>query len=110
MTLNTFAQIRNQPAGRYMEMIATVVRGPTVLCAYVFVVWSLAASLDLTRSFPWRAGAFSNWMLWLIIALLLHLIAWVSDRARNVRTALNVDLTVAGDPTLREGANPEVPL
>jgi hypothetical protein len=81
-----------------------------VLCAYVFLVWSLTASLDLTRSFPWRAGALSNWMVWLIIALLLHLIAWASDRARNIRTALNVGLTVAGDPTVREGDNAEAPL
>ena len=81
-----------------------------MLCAYVFVVWSLTASLDLTRSFPWRAGALSNWMVWLIIALLLHLIAWASDRARNSRRALNVDVTVPGNPTLREGANAEVAL
>jgi hypothetical protein len=57
------------------KMIASLVRGPTLLCGYVFVVWSLTANLDLTRSFPWRAGAFSNWIVWLIVALLLHLIA-----------------------------------
>jgi hypothetical protein len=46
-------------------------------------------------------------MVWLIIALLLHLIAWASDRARAIRRALNLDLTVAGDPTVREGVNAE---
>jgi hypothetical protein len=49
-------------------------------------------------------------MVWLIIALLLHLIAWASDRARNIRRALNVGLTVAGDPTVREGDNADAPL
>src|SRR3954451_5303960 len=93
------SQVAPRSFDRYMEIIATLVRGPTVLCAYVFVVWILAGSVDLTRSFPWRAGAFSNWMVWLIIPLLLHLIAWASDRARNIRRAPNVALTVA-DPTV----------
>jgi hypothetical protein len=76
MLFNNFAQTGNHQSGRYMEMIATLFTGPTVLCADVFAVWSLTANLDLTSSFPWRAGALSNWMVWLIIALLLHLIAW----------------------------------
>lgn len=55
-----------------VQLTLFVVTGPTLLCAYVVVVWALSANLSLTTAFPWSKGPLSNWMTWLVLALLLH--------------------------------------
>ena len=55
-----------------LELTLFVVTGPTLLCAYVVVVWALIANLSVTGSFPWSTGPLSNWIIWLVLALLLH--------------------------------------
>ena len=42
-----------------------------MLFIYLFTIWSLAANLGLTNSFPWLAGPLSNWTVWLAFALVL---------------------------------------
>lgn len=50
-----------------------VLMGPAVFCGYAFAVWSLAANLGWTDSFPYSAGPLSNWLIWTGIAILLHM-------------------------------------
>jgi hypothetical protein len=67
---------KTRDAGRrhYLAPIAHSLTGPTVLSAYVFAVWSLAANIGLTHSFPWSAGPLSSWFIWLALALALTLV------------------------------------
>jgi multisubunit Na+/H+ antiporter MnhB subunit len=67
------AQTSDKGPRRYFAPIAVSVAGPTVFSAYVFAVWSLAADIGLTHSFPWSAGPLSSWFIWLAVALLLTL-------------------------------------
>jgi hypothetical protein len=57
-----------------LELMMSVAAGPTLLCAYVLAVWALSATLSLTVVFPWSTGPLSNWMIWLMLALLLHVL------------------------------------
>jgi hypothetical protein len=82
---DTIPQTRNDDLHHYMELIALVATGPTVLSAYVFAVWGLTANIGLTNSFPWSAGPLSNWMIWLGLALLLNLLALNLHRTKPIR-------------------------
>ena len=66
----------------YMRLIIFVFTGPTVLCAYIFTIWGLAADMGLTNSFPWSIGPLSNWMIWLALALLL---TWLRQQTAQIR-------------------------
>ncbi len=50
-----------------------VLMGPAVFSGYAFACWSLASNLGWTDTFPFSAGALSNWLVWTGIAILLHL-------------------------------------
>lgn len=82
---NNIPQTRNDGLRYYMALIALVVAGPTVLCAYVFALWVLTANIGLTNSFPWSAGPLSNWMIWLALALLLNLVLSNFLRAKSIQ-------------------------
>ena len=74
MRPNEIPQTRDNGLRRYIAPIGVSLAGPTVFSAYVFALWSLAANIGLTRSFPWSAGPLSNWFIWLALALLLTLV------------------------------------
>ena len=46
--------------------------GPIVAVAYAFAVWSLTANIRPKLVFLWPEGPFSNWMVWVALALLLQ--------------------------------------
>jgi hypothetical protein len=50
-----------------------VLLGPVVLTAYIFGLWGLTANIGITNAFPWSAGPFSNWIVWIVSGLLLHI-------------------------------------
>jgi hypothetical protein len=85
MQPNAIPQTANDDLRYYIELIALVAAGPTVLSAYVFAVWGLTANIGLTNSFPWSAGPLSNWMIWLGLALLLNLVALNLHRTKPIR-------------------------
>ena len=80
MPPNNMPRQRSDGLRYYMELVTLVITGPTVLSVYVFAGWSLTASIGLTNSFTWSAGPLSNWMIWLILALLFNVVAARSNR------------------------------
>jgi hypothetical protein len=52
--------------------VVSALMGPAVLSVYSFTAWSLADNLGWTDTFICRTGAFSNWLVWLAIALLVN--------------------------------------
>jgi multisubunit Na+/H+ antiporter MnhB subunit len=75
MPPDNIPRTRNDSSRHYLAPIAHSVTGPILLSAYVFALWSLAADIGLTHSFPWSAGPLSSWFIWLAVALLLTLVA-----------------------------------
>lgn len=70
-------------AGNTAQKFGSVVSGlmgPAVFSAYAFAFWSLAANLGWTDTFLYAAGPLSNWLIWLGIAILLHIAANVLKR------------------------------
>jgi hypothetical protein len=63
--------------------IVAVLMGPAVLSVYAFALWSLTSELGWTDSFPFSAGPLSNWIIWLSLAILLHLAAHILRRQMN---------------------------
>ena len=66
--------------GLYGHLIELALGGPTLLISYLVMVWSLAADLGLTTSFPWSKGPLSNWMVWLIFAVLQTVVSRMLKR------------------------------
>lgn len=54
--------------------------GPAIISIYAFAAWSLAADLGFTNTFVFLHGPLSNWLVWLAIALLVHLAASILKR------------------------------
>jgi hypothetical protein len=52
--------------------VAAVLMGPAMLSVYAFAVWALTAEMGWTNSFPFAAGPLSNWIIWALMAVLLH--------------------------------------
>jgi hypothetical protein len=52
--------------------VVSALMAPAVLSVYSFAAWSLADNLGWTDSFIFRTGAFSNWLVWLALALLVN--------------------------------------
>jgi hypothetical protein len=77
----------------YVALLAYLAIGPTMLFLYVFAVWCLTADLGLTRSFPWPAGPFSNWLIWFMLALASNLAVSNLKRTSPIPSAENGGLT-----------------
>jgi hypothetical protein len=60
--------------------LLSALMGPAVFCAYAFALWSLAANLGWTETFPYGAGPLSNWLIWIAIAIMVHVAAGVLRR------------------------------
>ena len=61
-------------AQRFALGVASLL-GPAIFLAYALAFWSLAASMGWTGSFLYTEGPLSNWLIWLGIAILVHLAA-----------------------------------
>ena len=57
-----------------------VLSAPAVFSAYAFASWSLAANLGWTDTFVFEAGPLSNWFVWLVFAIAIHLLANILKR------------------------------
>jgi hypothetical protein len=56
----------------HFGMWVAVLMGPAVFSAYAFAAWALAGDLGWTDSFVFTAGALSNWIIWLGVAVLVN--------------------------------------
>ena len=65
-------------------MLVAILMGPAVFSAYSFAVWALAGNLGWTESFVFRAGALSNWIIWLGIAVLVHTAASILKKHTRI--------------------------
>ena len=52
--------------------VVSALMAPAVLLVYSFAMWNLADNLGWTDSFIFKTGAFSNWLVWLALALLVN--------------------------------------
>jgi hypothetical protein len=60
--------------------LLSALMGPAVFSAYAFAFWSLAANFGWTDSFVFSAGPLSNWLVWLAIAILVHVASSILKR------------------------------
>ncbi len=60
--------------------VVSALLGPAVVSVYVLAFWSLTADIGWTGAFVVTSGPFSNWMVWLGIAVLLHAAASIVKR------------------------------
>ena len=60
--------------------LVSALMGPAVLCAYAVALWSLSADFGWTDTFMFTSGALSNWLVWLGLAILIHVAASVLRR------------------------------
>ena len=60
--------------------VLSALMGPAVFSAYAFAFWSLAANLGWTDSFVFSTGPLSNWLVWLAIAILVHVASSILKR------------------------------
>ncbi len=73
----------------YVSLLSHLATGPMLLSLYAFAVWCLTADLGLTSSFPWPAGPFSNWLIWLLLALAANLAVSNLKRTSPIPSAEN---------------------
>jgi hypothetical protein len=66
-------------AQRFASVVSALM-GPAVFSAYCLAAWSLAANMGWTGSFLYKDGPLSNWLIWLGIAILVHIAADVLRR------------------------------
>ena len=64
--------------------VVSVLMGPAVFSAYAFAFWSLAANLGWTNTFVYAAGPLSNWLIWLGMAVLLHVASQILKRRAQI--------------------------
>jgi hypothetical protein len=65
-------------------MLVAVLMGPAVFLGYAFAVWALAGNLGWTDTFLFTSGAFSNWLVWVSIAVLVNTAAAVLKKHTRV--------------------------
>lgn len=66
--------------------------GPLIAVALAFAAWSLMANMRYTALFLWTTGPFASWMIWLAMALILHLASIRLSRVQpDDRTAPDQD-------------------
>jgi hypothetical protein len=60
--------------------LLSALMAPAVFSAYAFAFWSLAGNLGWTDSFVFASGPLSNWLVWLAIAILVHVASSILKR------------------------------
>ena len=93
------SECRSHPLRQILELMMFVAAGPTLLCAYVVAVWALSANLSLTIVFPCSTGPLSNWMIWLILALLLHVLTSKMQAYLNRLETNHINEKMTGEST-----------
>lgn len=66
-------------AQRFASLVSALM-GPAIFSAYALAAWSLAANMGWTGTFLYKDGPLSNWLIWLGIAILVHVAADVLKR------------------------------
>jgi hypothetical protein len=60
--------------------LLSALMGPAVFSAYAFAVWSLAANLGWTDTFVFPRGPLSNWLVWLVMAIVVNVASSILKR------------------------------
>ena len=60
--------------------LVSALMGPAVVSVYALALWSLASNLGWTDTFVFATGPLSNWLVWLAIAVLVHMAARILRR------------------------------
>jgi hypothetical protein len=60
--------------------VVSTLLNPAIVSVYVLALWSLTADIGWTGAFMVTSGPFSNWMVWLGIAVVLHVAASILKR------------------------------
>ena len=68
-----------ETAQRFGALLSALM-GPAVFSAYAFALWSLSSSLGWTNTFVFASGPLSNWLVWLAIAILVHVASSILRR------------------------------
>lgn len=61
--------------------------GPAVFLAYSFAAWSFASNLGWTSAFLVSSGPLSNWLVWLVFAIVINIAASILKRRTQNETA-----------------------
>jgi hypothetical protein len=61
-------------------VLVAVLMAPAVFSVYAFAVWALASNLGFTDTFIFTSGALSNWLIWLALAVMVHMAATILKR------------------------------
>ncbi|MBV9406238.1 MAG: hypothetical protein JO211_12910 [Acidobacteriaceae bacterium] len=64
--------------------LLSALMGPAVFSVYAFAAWSLAGNLGWTDTFVFSTGPLSNWLVWLAIAIVVHIAASILKRRTQV--------------------------
>jgi hypothetical protein len=84
--LQSFAVVTERVAewaaetAQHFGALVSALMGPAVVSAYAVALWSLAANFGWTDSFMFTSGALSNWLIWLSLAILVHVAASILRR------------------------------
>lgn len=60
--------------------VLSALMGPAVFSAYALAAWSLAGNFGWTDTFLFTTGPLSNWLIWLSLAIIIHLAASILTR------------------------------
>jgi hypothetical protein len=78
-TLSRGAVWAGDTAQKFGALVSALM-GPAVVSVYALAVWSLASNLGWTDTFVFSSGPLSNWLVWLAMAILVHLAAGILRR------------------------------
>jgi hypothetical protein len=78
-TLSRGAVWAGDTAQKFGALVSALM-GPAVVSVYALAVWSLASNLGWTDTFVFSSGPLSNWLVWLAMAMLVHLAAGILRR------------------------------
>jgi hypothetical protein len=71
--------LRKPGKNRHVALAMGALLIPAALMAYVLGVWRLASDLGVAGEFG-ITGVFSHWQVWILIAAVLHISAYVLNR------------------------------
>ncbi len=72
--LTRAGSLAGETAQRFALGVASLM-GPAIFLAYSVAAWSLASGMGWTGTFLYSEGPLSNWLVWLGIAILVHVAA-----------------------------------
>lgn len=69
----------NDTAMEFGALVSTLL-APAIVSAYLIALWSITSDMGITGQFMVSSGPFSNWIVWMGIAVALHGAASVLSR------------------------------